>query len=205
MPVEPELRWRDEEREAAERLSPHEGDVQWEGVPISRCDTAQVTAWLEHREHWARPTRMSMLALAPLWTHERLMALGFELHHYGVRWVLPLVLLRHGTSHAAPLVAAFADPHSVEPALQIAQPVGHVALTAPVAQAFAVRDDPAAGAASAGGWDGRAIAPRPPPLRRCGAWVCRWRRPVALPGRGDRVVGVVAPDRGDRVVVSWRG
>ncbi|GAA3254230.1 hypothetical protein GCM10010532_103050 [Dactylosporangium siamense] len=134
--VVPVLRWRDEEREAADRQSTYEDGVQWDGVPISRCDTAQVTAWLEHREHWALPTTLPMLALAPLWTHERLMALGFEQHHYWVRLV-PLLLLRHGTGHVAPLLAAFADPRSVEPALQAAQPVGHVSLTAPVVQAFA--------------------------------------------------------------------
>ncbi|MFC5007402.1 hypothetical protein ACFPIJ_57530, partial [Dactylosporangium cerinum] len=135
--VEPVLRWRDEEREAAERQSTHEDGVQWDGVPISRCDTAQVTAWLEHREHWALPTTLPMLALAPLWTHERLIALGFEQHHYWIRHLMPLLLLRHGTGHVAPLLAAFADPRSVEPALQAAQPVGHVSLTAPVVQAFA--------------------------------------------------------------------
>lgn len=111
--------------------------MRWEGVPISRCDTAQVTAWLEHREHWALPTTVPMLSLAPLWTHERLLELGFEQHHYWVRWQLPMLLLRHGTSHIAPLLAAFADPRSVEPALQTAQPVGHVALVPPVVQAFA--------------------------------------------------------------------
>ncbi|MEV4518021.1 hypothetical protein AB0K00_54825, partial [Dactylosporangium sp. NPDC049525] len=137
VPVEPVLRWRDEEREAAERLSAHAGDLHWDGVPLDRCDTAQVTAWLEHREHWALPTTVPMLVVAPLWTHERLMALGFEQHHYWVRFRLPLLLVRHGTSHVAPLVAAFADPRSVEPALQAALPVGHVALTPPVVQAFA--------------------------------------------------------------------
>ncbi|MET7423931.1 DUF4132 domain-containing protein [Dactylosporangium sp. NPDC005555] len=137
VPVEPALRWREAEREAAERLGVSEDTVTWDGVPIGRCGTAQVTAWLEHREHWALPTTLPMLALAPLWTHERLFALGFEQHYYWVRSAMPLLLVRHGVGHVAPLLAAFADPPSVEAALQAAQPVGHVALTAPVVRAFA--------------------------------------------------------------------
>ncbi|MEU0559664.1 DUF4132 domain-containing protein [Dactylosporangium sp. NPDC006015] len=137
VPVEPELRWRDEELEAAEGLGGDDGSVRWDGVSISRCDTAQVTAWLEHREHWALPTTLPMLTLAPLWTHERLMALGFAQHYYHVRFTLPLLLARHGVSHVAPLLAAFSDRASVEHALEAAQPVGHVALIAPVVQAFA--------------------------------------------------------------------
>jgi hypothetical protein len=135
VPVEPSLRWRDEEREAAEQSGVYEDAEKWDGVPISRCDTAQVTAWLEHREHWAIPTSPTALALAPRWTHERLMALGFTQFHYWVR-LNPLLLLRHGTGHVAPLVAAFQDPGSVDAALTAAQPVGHPALAGPMVRAF---------------------------------------------------------------------
>jgi hypothetical protein len=136
VPVEPHLRWRDEEREAAEQSGVSEDAEKWDGVPISRCDEARVTAWLEHREHWAIPTSPAALALAPRWTHERLMALGFERFHY---WLgpIPLLLLRHGTGHVAPLVAAFDDPRSVDAPLAAAQPVGHSSLAAPMVRAFA--------------------------------------------------------------------
>jgi len=137
VPVAPLLRFRDEEREAAERAGVYEDAEQWEDVAIGRCDTAQVTAWLEHREHWAIPTTLPALALAPRWTHERLMALGFAQHHYWVRSLIQLLLVRHGVSHVAPLLAAFEDRASVEAALEAAQPVGHVALAAPMVRAFA--------------------------------------------------------------------
>jgi hypothetical protein len=136
VPVEPGLRWRDEEREAAEQSGVYADAEKWDGVPISRCDDARVTAWLEHREHWAIPTSPTALVLAPRWTHERLMALGFTQHHYWVR-LNPLLLLRHGMSHVAPLVAAFEDPGSVDAALTAAQPVGHPALAGPMVRAFA--------------------------------------------------------------------
>ncbi|GAB7039400.1 hypothetical protein JCM9533A_32500 [Catenuloplanes niger JCM 9533] len=139
VPVEPELDWREHERSAAENLSVYADAARWDGVPIGDCDTAQVTAWLEHHEHWAIPTPFTALALAPRWTHDRLMALGFAQHSYWVRWALPLVLLRHGASHVPALVAAFDDRSAVEAALEAAQPIGHTALAGPVARAFAGR------------------------------------------------------------------
>ncbi|MFC4072292.1 DUF4132 domain-containing protein [Actinoplanes subglobosus] len=139
VPVEPVLRFRDEEREAAEQAGVYADAVQWDGVPISRCDTAAVTAWLEHREHFAIPTPLPALALAPAWTHERLMALGFSNFHYWVSRLAPMLLLRHGTSHVAPLLAAFEDRRSAEAALEAAQPVGHPSLAVPVVRAFAAR------------------------------------------------------------------
>ncbi|MEV6301344.1 DUF4132 domain-containing protein [Actinoplanes sp. NPDC051861] len=137
VPVEPVLRFRDEERERAEQAGVYEDAEQWEGVAIGRCDTGAVTAWLEHRERWALPTTLPALTLAPRWTHERLMALGFTCHHYWVRSLVPLLLVRHGAGHVAALLAAFEDRDSVEAALEAAQPVGHVALAAPVVRAFA--------------------------------------------------------------------
>ncbi|MEU4161176.1 DUF4132 domain-containing protein [Actinoplanes sp. NPDC026670] len=137
VPVEPVLRFRDAEREAAEQAGVYEDAIQWDGVPISRCDTAAVTAWLEHREHFAIPTPLTALALAPEWTHERLMALGFSNFHYWVSRLAPMLLLRHGMSHVAPLLGAFEDRNSVEAALEAAQPVGHPSLAAPIARAFA--------------------------------------------------------------------
>ncbi|MEU8657294.1 DUF4132 domain-containing protein [Actinoplanes philippinensis] len=139
VPVEPVLRFRDEERETAERAGVYEDAIQWDGVPIGRCDTAAVTAWLEHREHFAIPTPLPALALAPEWTHERLMALGFENFHYWVSRLTPMLLLRHGMGHVAPLLAAFEDRRSAEPALEAAQPVGHPSLAGPIVRAFAVR------------------------------------------------------------------
>ncbi|MDP9793447.1 hypothetical protein J2S43_001959 [Catenuloplanes nepalensis] len=139
VPVAPVLDWREHERAAAEALGVHADAAQWDGVPIGDCDTAAVTAWLEHHEHWAIPAPFTALALAPRWTHDRLMALGFAQHSYWVRWVLPLVLLRHGASHVPALVAAFDDRSSVEAALAAAQPIGHAALAGPIARAFAVR------------------------------------------------------------------
>ncbi|WP_052720480.1 DUF4132 domain-containing protein [Actinoplanes rectilineatus] len=133
--VPPEIRFRDAERETAERAGVYEDAERWDGVPISRCDEAQVTAWLEHREHWRIPATLPALALAPRWTHERLMALGFDIQQYWIRSLIPLLLLRHGVSHVAPLAAAFEV--QVDAALEAAQPVGHVSLTAPVARAFA--------------------------------------------------------------------
>ncbi|MDQ0364709.1 DUF4132 domain-containing protein [Catenuloplanes indicus] len=137
VPVAPEFDWQPHERSAAEGLGVYANAAQWDGVPIGDCDTAQVTAWLEHHEHWAIPTPFTALALAPRWTHDRLMALGFDQHAYWVRWALPLVLLRHGASHVPALVAAFDDRSAVEAALDAAQPIGHSALAVPVARAFA--------------------------------------------------------------------
>ncbi|BBH66671.1 hypothetical protein ACTI_33560 [Actinoplanes sp. OR16] len=139
VPVAPEIRFREEERENAERQGVHENNEQWEGVPIGRCDTAAVTAWLEHRERWAIPVTLVALALAPRWTHERLMALGMENDKYWVRSLVPLLLLRHGVSHVDPLLAAFEDKACVEAALEAAQPVGHAALAVPMTRAFAVK------------------------------------------------------------------
>ncbi|MBW6436642.1 DUF4132 domain-containing protein [Actinoplanes hulinensis] len=137
VPVEPVLRLRDAEREEAEQKGVNESAEQWDGVPIGRCDTAAVTAWLEHRERWAIPATLPALALAPRWTHERLMALGFTHYHYWVRSLVPLLLLRHGVSHVAPLLSAFGDAACAEAALEVAQPVGHASLAAPMARAFA--------------------------------------------------------------------
>ncbi|HWS37756.1 MAG TPA: DUF4132 domain-containing protein [Actinoplanes sp.] len=137
VPVPPVLRLRDAEREAAEQAGVYADAVTWEGVSIARSDEAAVTAWLEHREHWAIPTPLTALALAPRWTHERLFALGFEHHHYWVRGVIGMLMLRHGTGHLAPLLAAFADRDSLDAALEAAQPIGHVSLAAPMVRAFA--------------------------------------------------------------------
>ncbi|WP_033338549.1 DUF4132 domain-containing protein [Catenuloplanes japonicus] len=136
-PVEPETDWREHERAAAEGMSVYEDAAQWDGVAIGRCDTVAVTAWLEHHEHWAIPTPLPALVLAPRWTHERLMALGFAQHSYWVRWALPPILVRHGVSHLPALLAAFDDRDATEAALQAAQPIGHTALAGPVARAFA--------------------------------------------------------------------
>ncbi|WP_033338194.1 DUF4132 domain-containing protein [Catenuloplanes japonicus] len=118
----------------------HDQYQSWNGIGLRDCDDAQVTAWLEHHEHWAIPSTFTALALAPRWTHERLMALGFTHDHRdtGARAMASL-LARYGVSHVPVLLAAFAHKDTVEPALAAAQPVGHVALAAPVARAFTAR------------------------------------------------------------------
>lgn len=139
VPVEPVIRFRDAEREAAEQAEVYADAVTWEGVSITRCDEEAVTAWLEHREYWALPTPLTALALAPRWTHERLFALGFEHHHYWVRQVIGMLMHRHGTGHLAPLLATFEDRGSLDVALEAAQPVGHASLAGPMIRAFAGR------------------------------------------------------------------
>jgi hypothetical protein len=138
--VPPELDWRPDERAEAARIDVSDQYQAWNGTGLRDCDDAQVTAWLEHHEHWAIPTKFTALALAPRWTHERLMALGFAHDHRN--WAarsLPSLLVRHGPSHVPALVAEFGDKETVAPALAAAQPVGHTALAAPVARAFTVR------------------------------------------------------------------
>ncbi|MFI5841415.1 DUF4132 domain-containing protein [Catenuloplanes sp. NPDC051500] len=139
-PVAPELDWQPGERQRAIGIRVSDQYQAWNDTNLRDCTDAQVTAWLEHQEHWALPTRLTALALAPSWAQERLLALGFTHSRAEVAAeTLPLLLARHGVSHVPALVAAFGDKETVAPALAAAQPIGHTALAAPVARAFTAR------------------------------------------------------------------
>lgn len=134
--ISPDQSWRDEEAEAARRVGAAESSATWNGVSLARCDDAALEEFVAHRERWAVPTSVADLALTPVRLHGRLMALGFTFDH-SARYGLIPVLRRGGVSHLPLLLAALAEPDTVELALAAAQPFGDVSIVPAVVKAFA--------------------------------------------------------------------
>ncbi len=135
--VPPETTWRDDEREWAKNQNAYDDAVQWDGVSLRKLTPEALEAFVAHREKWAVPTSLEDLVLVAPAARARLLALGFQLHHYWARQILAKVMLLGGLEHLPVLLAALAEPQTVEAGLIAAQPFGDVSLVPDVVAAFA--------------------------------------------------------------------
>ena len=132
------------ELDAIYEITVDDDRFRFDGVPLQRCDADQIEAFVSLREKWQRPMRIKEIALVPAALHERLMVLGFAISEWEVRDTLPLVLRTGGLSHLPMLTSSLEAPSSLEQALEVALPFGHVDLVPVMAGAFAAKKNKAA-------------------------------------------------------------